>query len=94
MPRYHLFGETVHLANQMEQKGVVGKVNASATFVKELRSHELWKVEKRMDGLLLEGGELMDMFLVEKRDSLMTAVGHSGIHVIDVEESNARDVSR
>lgn len=62
MPRYHLFGEHVSVAQEMEHSGVASMVNASEAFVRALPRSNQYEVEER--GVEAKG---VKMFSIRRR---------------------------
>jgi class 3 adenylate cyclase len=67
MPRYHLFGETVTLAEEMESKGIPGRVVISAETQRE--THGVFELEALPD-ITTPNGKVVGRFLVVRRSGI------------------------
>jgi len=56
MPRYHLFGQTVTIAEEMEQRGVPGAVALSEAAYRSMPPGSLWEYEcKQLEDVVFDG---------------------------------------
>jgi len=65
MPRYHLFGQQINIAQLMESSGVPGRVNASQQFARRLSPFK-FEIEPRESLQSPEFGDL-PMYLIRRR---------------------------
>lgn len=66
MPRYHLFGETVTIAEEMEQRGIPGKVCISDSTRLALESNDISLYDlERIDPIKLSNDKMLSRFVVK-----------------------------
>ncbi len=66
MPRYHLFGPVVGIANAMEQRGIAGRVNVSEDIV-SMATPGRYDIESREETHVAENGNETRMWFVNGR---------------------------
>ena len=88
-PRYHLFGETVTLANTMESSGVPGRVQCSNVSADELRGNEEIKLIPRGEIDIPKVGK-METWFIERGTTGITGGATTSPKVLIKPESGVK----